>query len=454
MTQCPPADVPAAEPASSGRITRLLTADRLNRGELVVLVWFVTRLIIIAAWALLAPSSKGDVSYYFRSIAQMGLSGPAETLVEYPMPVVWLLLVPWYLGGHTLAGYVFVFVCWILILDAAFTWTLWRTGGRCRGVAALFWTVFVGLIGPTAYLRLDLIPAVLAGWALILVLRRRSGWAGALIGLGAGVKLWPALLWPALRGDSHRHTLLAATGTAATGGLLVLGSVAWAGGGRLVSPLVWQAGRGLQIESAWASVPMLIRAVGRGDYAVTQSRFQAVEIWGTGVSAFSFAASVAAFAGYGVIVAVFVAWWVRGRGSLLEACVLMVFVVVVLVVTDKTFSPQYVLWLGGPIAAALVVRETPADRSAAPDDARLRRVVQLAVGIAALTVLEFPIGYVPLTRDVTGWLALLRLPVTLVLVARNALVVWLLVVLIRWVWSFLRPMPRGRGLAPRPEDSR
>jgi len=440
----------------SGWIARLPGPDRLNRGEVVVLAWFLTRLAVVAAWALVAPASKGDVGYYFRSLAQMATAGPAQTLVEYPTPVVWLLLVPWYLGGRTLAGYVFVFVCLVLILDAVFTWTLWRTGGRLRGAAALFWTAFVTLIGPTAYFRFDLIPAVLSGWAVILVLHHRRAGAGALIGLGAAVKLWPVLLWPALRGDSRRHTLLAAAGTFVTGGLLALASLAWAGWGRLISPLAWQSGRGLQIESLWASVPMLIRALGRGDYAVTQSRFQAFEIWGTGVSAFSLAAGVAAFTGYGVIVATFVAWWVRGRGPLMEGCVLMVFVVVVLLVTDKTFSPQYVLWLGGPLAAAVVTRAAPGQPSDPLDGVRLRRVMLLALWIAALTVLVFPIGYFPLTRDLTGWLAGLRLPVTLVLLARNALVVWLLVVLIRWIWSFLRPLPspRARASAPATADSR
>ena len=50
------------------------------------------------------------------------------------------------------------------------------------------------LIGPLSYLRFDILPAVLAGAALLYA--RRVPWVtGALTGLGAAIKLWPALLW-------------------------------------------------------------------------------------------------------------------------------------------------------------------------------------------------------------------------------------------------------------------
>ena len=71
-------------------------------------------------------------------------------------------------------------------------------------------------------------------------------------------------------------------------------SLLWAGWDRLVSPLGWQSGRGLQVESVWASIPMLARALGLGDYAVTISRFQAFEIYGSGVAVWTAAARTTA----------------------------------------------------------------------------------------------------------------------------------------------------------------
>lgn len=90
-------------------------------------------------------------------------------------------------------GYLIAFVVFMLALDAVFTLALYRTGGRRHDVAVDFWIWFVFLIGPLSYLRFDVLPAVLAGGAL-LAARRRPWLTGALTGLGAAVKLWPALL--------------------------------------------------------------------------------------------------------------------------------------------------------------------------------------------------------------------------------------------------------------------
>ena len=66
-----------------------------------------------------------------------------------------------------------------------------------------FWLLFVFLIGALCYLRFDMLPAVLAGGAL-LAARRRPWVTGALTGLGAAIKLWPALLIPSFL--SYRRT--------------------------------------------------------------------------------------------------------------------------------------------------------------------------------------------------------------------------------------------------------
>ena len=82
----------------------------------------------------------------------------------------------------------------MLALDAAFTFALYRTARPDRTTCAIdFWLLFVLLIGPLSYLRFDVLPAVLAGGAL-LAARRRPWVTGALTGLGAAIKLWPALL--------------------------------------------------------------------------------------------------------------------------------------------------------------------------------------------------------------------------------------------------------------------
>lgn len=81
----------------------------------------------------------------------------------------------------------------MLALDAVLTYALWRAAGRRRDRALDFWLLYVFLVGPLCYTRFDMVPAVLAGGAL-LAARRRPWLTGALTGLGAAIKLWPALL--------------------------------------------------------------------------------------------------------------------------------------------------------------------------------------------------------------------------------------------------------------------
>ena len=100
---------------------------------------------------------------------------------------------------------------------------------------------------------------MLAGGAL-LAARRRPGLTGALTGLGAAIKLWPALLIAAFL--SYRPDRKpAGIAFVVVGFGLAAVSLLAGGWARLVSPLTWQSGRGLQIESIWATPLMVARAV-------------------------------------------------------------------------------------------------------------------------------------------------------------------------------------------------
>ena len=138
----------------------------------------------------------GDVLYYARSMHTLFFGGSIrETLQEYPVPVLGIMLPQYLLGALNTVAFAFLFACSMLCLDAAFTALLWRATGRTRSTAVTFWIWFVPAMGPLAYFRFDLVPAVLAGAAL-LAATRRPGWTGALTGIGVGLKLWPAVMLP------------------------------------------------------------------------------------------------------------------------------------------------------------------------------------------------------------------------------------------------------------------
>jgi len=329
----------------------------------------------------------GDVFYYHRKIAALTSVGLGKTLNEYPTPVVWILSLPYGATGGGRTGYLIAFIIFMLALDAGFTWALWRAAGRRRDSALDFWLFFVFLIGPLCYVRFDMLPAVLAGGAL-LAARRRPWITGALTGLGAALKLWPALLFPSFL--AHRPDRRAVTwGFLGVGVGLALLSLVFGGWIRLVSPLTWQSGRGLQIESIWATPLMMARALRPGEWIVDYSKFQAFEIFGPGVSALLLFSNLATVAGLVVIIALYARGFRSPQPTPVAIGLVVLATVAIMTVTNKTLSPQYLLWLGGPMAALLILRGQATEQ----EKPTLRRLAIQLLVLAALTQLVYPLLY-------------------------------------------------------------
>jgi len=400
-----------------------------------IIAWVLTRGLVFIIWWTVAPFVHGDVRYYFGSLAKLSSQGPAKVLIEYPTPVILLLGIPYLLSFGRWWIYVIWFILAMLALDAWFTWALWRHGGAARHRAVGFWIAFLALMGPTAYLRFDLLPGVLAGFSLLYLMRRRSLAAGASLGLGAAVKLLPALLFPSLlartsanepAADLTRRRVSAVAWFFGTGAVLALISLVWAGWARLISPLTWQSDRGLQVESIWAGLPMALKALGVDGYTVAMSKYNAFEISGPLRSAMLVLSDASMVIGLIGIVAAYVWWLLRRRASLYLGIVIALAVLTIMIVTNKTFSPQYVIWLGGPMAVLLLASERP-DLPAGVAAPRLtaRRLAAALLIITALTQLVYPIFYDALVfgGPLNGF-------ITAVLVVRNLLLVaylaWLL----------------------------
>lgn len=354
-----------------------------------IIAWLVTRLAMLAILAVFESFIVGDVYYYHRKIAGLFTVGLPGTLNEYPTPVVWILTLPYAITGGNEHGYLVAFMIFMLALDAVFTWALWRSAGRRHDTAIDFWILFVFLIGPLSYERFDIIPAVLAGGAL-LAARTRPWVAGALTGLGAAIKLWPALLIPALLADKERRKPTA-IGFVVVGFGLALLSLVTGGMARLFSPLTWQSGRGLQIESVWATPLMLLRMISPDRWVVDISKFQAYEIFGAGVGFWQMVSNIATVVGLVVIVALWVrAFRVRDGVSPIAVGMVVLATVAIVIITNKTLSPQYLLWIGGPIAALLLLRG-----STTTEDLRrwIVRVGVFGLVLAGLTQLVYPLLY-------------------------------------------------------------
>ncbi len=436
-TRLAPVAAPAPAPAQprSGRQLQLPQELRGAGPGAVAARWLTSRALTLALAVTIEPSVTGDVSYYARSLHTLFHGGSIrEVLQEYPLPVLAIMLPQYLIAATNALAFAVLFAVSMLAVDAIFTWSLWRSAGRTRSDALTFWLWFVPAVGPMAYFRFDLVPAMLAG-AAVLAAGRRPGWSGSLTAIGAGLKLWPALMLPTflLRKIDRRRVLLsfAITGVVLGGTALLIGGV-----GRLLSPLTWQNNRGLQIESVSATPLVLARLFHRHHvWSSHVSQYKAFEIFGWGVREMLIFSTVATVAGLVVL-----AWlWLRAR-KLPVATVdvlgwLFLATSIVVTVTNKTLSPQYILWLGGPLAA-LWIRT--------PGDPAVRRAGIMLLVISVLTQLDYPLLY-PALISAKGFTPILS---TADLVARNVLLVVLGWQACKQVWLRTRQDEPDAALTP------
>ena len=403
--------------------------ERNGSGKTVLAGWVITRALILVIFALFESYVVGDVYYYHRKIVAMFDVGLPNTLNEYPTPVAWLLTIPYVLGAGTPTGYAIAFVAAMMALDAGFTYLLWRHNGHRHDRSITFWLLFVLLIGPLSYLRFDILPAVLVGAALLYA--RRVPWVtGALTGLGAAIKLWPALLWLAFLAHKPTRKTVTIAFLASGVGLAVL-SLVFGGWSRLISPLTWQSGRGLQIESVWATPLMLARAADPQRWTVDMSRFQAFEIFGPGVSSLLLLSNVATLLGLAAMIVLYVRGFRAARPDQVAIGLVVLSIVAIMIVTNKTLSPQYLLWLGGPMAALLLLKRTEVTE---PERRTIRRLAAQLLVIALLTQLVYPALYDGLLG---GRGQAMLVAATIVTALRNLALLAFSVELVVQAWRFL-----------------
>jgi hypothetical protein len=391
----------------------------------IALRWLLSRALVLSILVFAREDGvSGDVAYYSTSLHQLFKgAGISNTLQEYPLPVFLVILPQFLLAVTNQVAFILLFALSMLAVDATFTWLLWRADGRRRGDAVNLWLWFVPALGPLAYFRFDLVPAVLAGGGVLAAIRRPK-LAGVLTALGAGLKLWPVVMLPTFlirRGD--RKPVLAgfvATGVAVLGLSLLIGGMR-----RTLSPLHWQTARGLQIESIAATPLMVARAVHPvGVWTIRLSQYKAFESFGAGTNFMVSVTTVLTGLGGLLLIAL---WWraLKLRTPSAETLGwLFLATALIVTVTNKTLSPQYLLWLGGPIAA-LAVR--------APSNQAVRTFARVLLVTAVATQLTYPIGYDAILKT-HSWMPV----VVLDLAIRNCLLVWLTWFSVRQVWRQTR----------------
>lgn len=393
-------------------------------------LWLWLSFLAVNVWlcliALLGPGQAlGDV-YLYRWWVELGLAQGLwvglGTAWVYPV----LALAPMVVAAAAgMQGYVGVWLLLVVLLNCAALATLIGWRGRTRSLAAgWWWTAFLLLLGPIAVARIDSITVPLALIAMV-VLARHPLVAGALLAAATWIKVWPAALIAAVLIAARARWRVLAGAVAAS--VVVVGlAVALGGAGSILSFVLQQTARGLQIEAP-VSLPWLWLAVsgvpGTGLYY--DDDILTYQVQGAGVDVAAqvmtplLAIAVAAIA----VLAV----WLLGRGARPAALLppLSLAFVTALIAVNKVGSPQFISWLAVPIVYGLVVH-------AAGRASSFRVPAVLGLVIAGLTQVVYPYLY--------GYLLAIDPMMLTVLTVRNLL----LFVLLGWAVRAMVAAPRAR----------
>jgi hypothetical protein len=276
-------------------------------------------------------------------------------------------------------------------------------------------------LGHVLLQRFDVVPAVLTLGATLAVF---SGWAfvgGVLVAIGAGTKVYPALLVPVLAAFAWRggrKALTRFTAGAALASVPLLAAALWVPWWRFAS---YHVDRGLQAESLLASIVWALHFAGLpAGWALV---WRAVEVTGpvaaslVGPGKLLWLATTLACAA----LATWTAWRLSSEASrpthIAQMAAVLLLPLAAFVATNTVLSPQFHLWLL-PLAALVLARPGPADdadRSAVTVPATALRAAWCIFAATLVVPAFYP------HREYAAGLGMLR---TALLVLRNGLLLY------------------------------
>ncbi|TKT04937.1 glycosyltransferase family 87 protein [Streptomyces lasalocidi] len=383
-------------------------------------VWGVTRLLLLLCvfkvWAFPGPDVTGDVSVIYQGwydVLRTGTFPGTDVTWQYPPGAAVAILAP---GLLPFLDYASAFFVLAFLADLVVLVLLLRAGtGPDRGPrGAWLWAAGLPLLGPTVYARYDVMVTAVAVAALVAGVRHPRV-AGVLIGFGALLKVWPALL---LAGAVRRRTW----GAAAVCAAVLTGVFALAAPGSFAF-LTSQRDRGTEVESLGGLVLHVARHTGWDGQVLLH--YGSMEFLGPYVHEVSTAAQVLTALAFGWLLL----WRLRARrwgpATLADAAFTAV---LLFTVTSRVISPQYLVWLVGLAAVCLCFRAS-----------RMLPAALLVAAASAVTVLEFPVWFAHVVASDPLGMALLF--------ARNGLLVAAAVVAAVRLWR--STVPEGAS-APLP----
>lgn len=320
-----------------------------------------------------------------------------DFLVEYPPLSILVFILPRLVADEA-AGYAVAFSGVIVLLDLvalALGITLARRVGYSALTGFIAYTFVLLITGPLLIEHYDLFPAVLTLFALYAFARgwHRASWS--VLALGMTAKLYPVIIAPLfavsyIYNRDYRHLRSGMVTFAVTGAVVVLPWLLIDAAGFRES-LMYQMERGIQIESTYASFLLIADNLG----LTTVAREMSHGSWNVVSPVTGVLKNISSVL---MLVSVAAICWSYSRAlrrsvhpspvfdvQLVSHAVAMI---LVLLLTSKIFSPQYLSWLY-PLVP-LVLRK------------RAMAVGVLFAAIGALTHYVWPGHYTDLWHGYTG----------------------------------------------------
>lgn len=338
--------------------------------------WLLTRgfVLLVAAGMMLHSDWKhvfDDLNVYSRwgeGLAQ-GRVPADDPMWQYPPLAAFVFGAVGILGSQP-----WLFALLFVAVDLAVGVLLARDGsrrGRWEGFAV--WLAAPILLGPILYGRYDSVPTLTAMAGLLALAAPFA--AGAILAVGGGLKVWPAVMALAL---SQRAWLRGALGAVLATAVIVV-TAAWAFPGIIGGFVGNGEARGLQTESV-AALPFVWARLFVGKEGVPEAfRYGSSEV---GVPlADAVAPWLIPLTALGLIVLV----GARAFGRLDESPVADIAFVAILwlTITSRVLSPQYNVWLVG-MAALVWAAGSPRMRTA---------TIPVAITAVAAQIL-YPFSYI------------------------------------------------------------
>ncbi|MFC8799408.1 hypothetical protein ACFT2C_16865 [Promicromonospora sp. NPDC057138] len=314
--------------------------------------------IILQAWVF-GGQILGDVNLYewwIRNGMDAGWWPVFSYDWVYPIGALAPMAIPALLADST-NGYYWVWMGLVTAANAVAVLLLGRA--RPHGRAAVwFWLAFLVALGPIWIGRLDglLAPIILVA---LLVAVRRPALAMTLATVGAWIKIAPGAVALALAATASnakgflRNVVLPGAAVCA----VVIGIATVGGGSDNVLDVFGEQGdRQLQVESV-AATPFTVARLWDSSIQVEYDNvIYTYEVLGAGPDAVAEALDIALPVA-AVLLAALVWWAARRRPDLVGDVLLLgaAAELLALIVFNKVGSPQFIAWIGPPLAAAIAL---------------------------------------------------------------------------------------------------